>query len=623
MPKNKKAILIVSASATFILLAVFLISYLYFINNYEDKLLPKTKIGSLDLSNQTHSETTAIINNEVKKIIDEGINFEYNGKIINFPLKAELLSADIPDINLKYADAITYNNQQTEAALFNKKGNEFFKYLFDIIAFKHTYNNRVAYFSYSPEIIQEWLVNNFSELEIPPESAYFSLENNNSTKKIINNQEKIGKEIDTDVILAELENNLSHLNNHNIIIKTKSKYPEIKQSDLEPLRTKVESIIDFGDLTVYFNNPKTKNRTVWKILNKNLITWISAEKNNGKIELSFNENKIHDYLEKNIAIDVDKEVVLPRFEMKNGKVSSWQAGVNGQALDLEKSANYIKNQLLETKNEIELTINEISADDFNADETFKIKELLGTGHSNFSGSPSNRIHNINTGANSANGILIKPDEEFSLVKTLGAIDASSGYLTELVIKGNKTIPEYGGGLCQIATTLFRAALSSGLPITARRNHSYRVSYYEPAGTDAAVYDPWPDIKFLNDTKNYILIQSKIEGNDIYFEFWGTSDGRIATTTTPTIYNIVKPASTKLIESDNLKPGEKKCTERAHNGADAYFDYTVIYPEGSTTTPRQEVRFNSHYVPWQEVCLVGKAAPQPQTPPITATSTTAN
>jgi len=157
----------------------------------------------------------------------------------------------------------------------------------------------------------------------------------------------------------------------------------------------------------------------------------------------------------------------------------------------------------------------------------------------------------------------------------------------------------------VATTVFRSALGSGLPITSRRNHSYRVSYYEPAGTDATVYDPWPDFKFLNDTNNYVLIQSRIEGNDLYFDFWGTEDGRISTTTYPVIYNITPPPPTRIVETDELEPGQRKCTESAHNGADAYFDYIVTYPEGATTTPRQEVRFNSHYIPWQEVCLVGK------------------
>ena len=247
-----------------------------------------------------------------------------------------------------------------------------------------------------------------------------------------------------------------------------------------------------------------------------------------------------------------------------------------------------------------------------------IFELIGTGHSNFAGSPANRRHNIRTGASKLHGLVIKPGEEFSLVGALGAVDGSTGYLQELVIKDNKTIPEYGGGLCQIATTMFRAALSTGLPITERRNHSYRVSYYEPAGTDATIYTPRPDLKFKNDTGNNILIQARFEGaNDIYFDMWGKSDGRTATTTYPVIYNIVKPGPTQIIETTDLKPGEKKCTEKAHSGADAYFDYTVVYNQGKENENKVETRFSSKYVPWREVCLVGV---EPKTASSSATST---
>jgi vancomycin resistance protein YoaR len=173
-------------------------------------------------------------------------------------------------------------------------------------------------------------------------------------------------------------------------------------------------------------------------------------------------------------------------------------------------------------------------------------------------------------------------------------------LPELVIKGNRTIPEYGGGLCQIGTTVFRATLASGLPVTARRNHSYRVVYYEPAGTDATIYDPAPDYKFVNDTGGTVLIQTRIEGDDLIFEFWGKPDGRIANQTKPRIFNITPPPPTKIIETEDLPVGEKKCTEKPHSGADTEFTYTVTYPNGEV---KQEV-FKSHYIPWQEVCLIG-------------------
>jgi vancomycin resistance protein YoaR len=242
-----------------------------------------------------------------------------------------------------------------------------------------------------------------------------------------------------------------------------------------------------------------------------------------------------------------------------------------------------------------------------------IQELVGTGTSDFSGSPVNRRHNIKVGAAKLNGVLIAPGEEFSLNKTLGNIDGSTGYLPELVIKGDKTIPEYGGGLCQIGTTAFRVALDAGVPITERRPHSYRVVYYEPAGMDATIYSPSPDLKFINDTPAYLLLQTKIDGNDLTFELWGTPDGRKVEMTTPKVYHFVSPGPTKIIETTDLAPGVKKCTERAHTGADAEFDRTITYNNGEIKTET----WTSHYVPWSAVCLVGKTAapatPAPETP----------
>ena len=244
-----------------------------------------------------------------------------------------------------------------------------------------------------------------------------------------------------------------------------------------------------------------------------------------------------------------------------------------------------------------------------------IVELLGTGKSSFAGSPKNRRHNIKIGADSVNGSLIPPEEEFSLLKTLGTIDKTTGYLTELVIKGNETIPEYGGGLCQIGTTTFRGTLAAGLPVTMRRPHSYTVSYYFDEdgrpGKDATIYDPWPDFKFLNDTEHHILIQAKLWGNNVMFEIWGTDDGRKVSFEgqntvsdikylKPTIFNITSPGPAKEIETEELAPGERKRTEYAHNGADTVF-YQYITKPGEET---EKITYSSHYVPWQEVFLVG-------------------
>ena len=119
-------------------------------------------------------------------------------------------------------------------------------------------------------------------------------------------------------------------------------------------------------------------------------------------------------------------------------------------------------------------------------------------------------------------------------------------MPELVIKHNKTVPEYGGGICQVSTTAFRAAVNSGLKIIERYPHAFPVKYYNPQGFDSTIYPPHPDLRFLNDTPKNILIQVKIEGTTLIFEFFGTADSREVKIKGPTILSASEDGSMKTI-----------------------------------------------------------------------------
>ncbi len=288
----------------------------------------------------------------------------------------------------------------------------------------------------------------------------------------------------------------------------------------------------------------------------------------------------------------------------------------GQAIDLEKTRALMQEALANTSSTRRVSVpRTTSYGVFEGAEAERlgIRELIGRGDSHFSGSPANRRKNIALGAQRVHATLVPPNEEFSMMKTLGPITGEMGWLPELVIKGDKTIPEFGGGLCQIGTTAFRGVVNTGLPVTERRNHSYRVRYYEPAGTDATLYDPAPDFKFKNDTPTWIIITKDLRKDDVSFLFWGTKDGRVVSSTKPFVTNIIAAPPKKIIETTELAVGETKCTEKEHAGATASFDYHVTYPNGET----KNVTFRSVYRPWQAVCLVGVAAVAPNplpTPP---------
>lgn len=600
MKTKKWAIKSLLVLVVFLLLALLLKSFFNWRNNYQGRIYPGIKIGSLDLSGKTAGEAQELINEKTSAIINSGLVFDYSGKSATIEAAVSSFDADLSYPSLTF----DVDGTVSQALAYSKNDN-----YFNYVAFKFKPESKKIIkpiYSLDESRLKPLLSDAFPELNIAPTNSSFSI--SKKTGELVAGQELLGKEINYDLAFSELKTNLDSLINLPINLKTHSKYPEVKASDLSPLEGEAKKIISSDGLTLNYKDPNQDTATTtWKIKPEKLVNWLSVIKEGKNLKLSLDQTKITDYLSLNASPTIDLEAVRPRFEIKDGKVVSWQTGAKGRQLDIASSTAKISEAFLAGQKEINLIVKEIVSETLASGETLNIKEIIGTGHSNFKGSSANRIKNIKTGASAVSGMLIAPGEEFSLVSVLGDVDAENGYYQELVIKGDKTIKEYGGGLCQIGTTVFRAAIETGLPITARRNHSYRVSYYEPAGMDAAVYIPEPDVRFINDTANYILIQSRISGNDIYFDFWGTEDGREVTITEPVIYNIVKPKPTKYIETTELEPGKEKCTESAHNGADAYFDYKVVYPENSTTTPVHERRFSSHYVPWQKVCLIGASA----------------
>lgn len=244
-------------------------------------------------------------------------------------------------------------------------------------------------------------------------------------------------------------------------------------------------------------------------------------------EVFLNRDLLNKFLD-DLAQQTDKDPENATLQVEDGKVFVFALGKNGIKLDKEKSlcliSDYFKNN--SSAGKIELAYDEIKPEiTTDSIDNLGIKSLIGEGSSNFAGSPKNRIHNIYVGAQKFNGVLIKPGEEFSFIKTLGTVDESTGYLPELVIKTDQTVPEFGGGMCQVSTTTFRAAIYAGLKITARTPHAYPVRYYNPQGMDATVYIPRPDLRFINNTPGYILIQTRIEGTRLIFNFFGADDGR--------------------------------------------------------------------------------------------------
>lgn len=234
-----------------------------------------------------------------------------------------------------------------------------------------------------------------------------------------------------------------------------------------------------------------------------------------------------------------------------------------------------------------------------------IKELIGKGTSIFRGSIPSRVFNVNLAATRISGTLVAPGEIFSFNASVGDISELSGYQKAYIIQNGKTILGDGGGVCQVSTTLFRAAMDAGLPITDRSPHAYRVYYYEqdaPPGFDATVYSPTVDFKFKNDTPGYILIQAYPNPRNfaLTFEIYGTKDGRTSEIGKPVITSTTPPPDDTYQDDPTLPIGTVKQTEHRALGTNLYFIYKVTR-NGQTTFQKT---FYSNYRPWGNVFLKG-------------------
>lgn len=229
-----------------------------------------------------------------------------------------------------------------------------------------------------------------------------------------------------------------------------------------------------------------------------------------------------------------------------------------------------------------------------------IKEIIAIGESNFAGSSWARRKNISVAANLYNGIIVPKGRVFSFNDILQDVSKERGFVEELVIKGNKTEKEYGGGICQVSTTVFRAAFFGGLEIDKRRSHSYAVPYYKPQGLDATIYLDVQDFKFRNDTDGDILIQTIIEGDIMRFVFYGTKDERSVKIEGPFISDYKKAPEPIVEKTDQLEPGERYLKSYAHDGFFARWKRKITRPNSEP----EEYILNSSYKAWPARILQG-------------------
>ena len=241
---------------------------------------------------------------------------------------------------------------------------------------------------------------------------------------------------------------------------------------------------------------------------------------------------------------------------------------------------------------------------------YLFRDQLGSCTTSVSGS-SNRRHNVALAAKSCNGVVLNPGEVFSYNKTLGQRTAANGYLPAGAYVNGKTVSEYGGGICQISSTLYLATLRANLEIVSRTNHMFYPGYI-PYGMDATVSWGGPDYQFKNNTDYPIKLVVSYSGGKATCTIYGTN---LTGSSVKMEYKILSTTSFETVEKEDpsLAPGTSREEQNGYTGYKVA-TYRCVYDKDGNLLSRT-LEANSTYKSRNRIVLVGPAqvSPPPEQP----------
>lgn len=232
---------------------------------------------------------------------------------------------------------------------------------------------------------------------------------------------------------------------------------------------------------------------------------------------------------------------------------------------------------------------------------------------------TNRASNIALAAKTINGTILLPGETFSYNGTLGNTTKEKGYKPGGAYVGGKVVQAYGGGICQVSTTLYNAVLYANLEIVERYNHSYAVSYV-PAGRDATVSYGGKDFKFKNTRSYPIKIVANAKNGVVSVAIAGIKEEKEYEIELTSTVLSTTPCSTVYENNNSLAEGKQKVIQKGHSGLKS-IAYKIVKYNGKTIS--KTVLSKDTYKPMDKIVQIGtqKAATQPSTPTPTVPTNT--
>lgn len=268
-------------------------------------------------------------------------------------------------------------------------------------------------------------------------------------------------------------------------------------------------------------------------------------------------------------------------------------------ISMDEAREMLKTYQEEYTIPLKVTYPSVSTNDIGS-EAFP--DLLSSFRTSFTSSNSNRSTNIRLCSEKINGTVLMPGETFSFNQVVGKRTPEAGFKPATAYSGGKVVQEYGGGICQVSSTLYNAVLYANLEITERTNHGYKPSYVDP-GLDATVSWGGPDFKFTNNRDYPIRIVCDTSNKILNIYIYGLKRD--------TDYKVVLDAQyvstvyfkTVYQKDSSLASGQSRVIQSGSNGCRTA-TYKYLYDANGTLVSSECISRDT-YNPHNKIVAVGE------------------
>ncbi len=367
-----------------------------------------------------------------------------------------------------------------------------------------------------------------------------------------------------------------------------------------------------GELGFTWGNPEAVEEAVGYEVGGNLIQQYMGYRD-------LEKNPVHIDLEAAVDAELVSAFVRTNYEgLADGPKDATIVRENGEfvitpgeaglAVDMESTAAAIGEEILDGDTGVVSVEADVSVQEpeVTAEELATIEDVLGTCTTDFSSSGAARSGNLANGSAKINGRVLMPGETLSGYECMQPFTTANGYYTAAAYENGQVVDSVGGGVCQIATTLYGASLQAELEITQRQNHSMIVTYVQPS-MDAAIAGTYKDIKITNNYDTPVYIEAYVSGKRLTFTIYGKEtrpENRTVEYVSETLSRTSPGNPTERVDN-SLAPGTRRQIQSAHMGIQSRL-WKVVYVDGTET--EREILHTDTYNSSKAIVLVGPAAP---------------